>query len=397
MKSNRCKDCDRKISRGAKRCKSCAGKIIHAGRKRKSKDYYAFAMLRGFHWTGFEIPINTHIKTKWMCEYGHQWEATYHSIHQGAGCPYCAGNVPKTSMDYHSLAKEMNFKWLGPEVSNTGIKTWWQCSRGHKWEAVYNSLGAGHGCPKCSAKRIATLKRRKPTDYHTLAKERGFVWLGPEVCSNSIKTWWQCNRGHKWEAAYGNISQGKGCPICAMDIRAEKRRVKPADYHILADERSFTWLGPKVPTVSTKTWWECTRGHKWEAVYNSIQQGSGCPTCVDCVNGKPVSQLQKCLHEMLGGELNYPCNLYRIDVALLDKMIAVEYDSWYYHGHRQDEDMVRDKVLLANGWKVLHIKSNNQLPNQEQLTSAISRLANEERVEIVLDDWGRGQTVRKAF
>jgi hypothetical protein len=57
------------------------------------------------------------------------------------------------------------------------------------------------------------------------------------------------------------------------------RRKTPADYHALAEKRGFRWLGPEVPNIQTKTRWEYEEGHQWEAIYSSIQRGTGCPFC----------------------------------------------------------------------------------------------------------------------
>ena len=98
---------------------------------------------------------------------------------------------------------------------------------------------------------------------------------------------------------------------------------------------------------------------------------------------------------MLGGELNHPFGRYNIDVALkIDGVaIAVEYDSWFWHAHRQEQDVQRDEELLAADWRVLRIKSNVLLPTHEQLDAAIAcLLAGESQIEIVLDDWGKGPT-----
>lgn len=95
----------------------------------------------------------------------------------------------------------------------------------------------------------------------------------------------------------------------------------------------------------------------------------------------------------MGGKLNYPCNSYKIDIALPDKKIAVEYDCWFWHGHKQDYDAQRDEILLAAGWKILHVKSNNQLPLQQEIEGAIAQLLKGEKmIEIILEDWGQGPT-----
>jgi len=235
-----------------------------------------------------------------------------------------------------------------------------------------------------------------PDDYHALAKERGFRWLGPEVRNARTTTYWECEHGHRWKATYNKIHQGRGCPNCAIQRRAEERRTKPSAYRALAKERGFRWLGPEVPSVLDRTWWECEHGHKWQATYGNVfHQGTGCPFCLDLVHGAQVSRVQRELCEMLGGELNHPLGRYNIDVALnVDGTpIAVEYDSWHWHGDRQDQDAQRDEELRKAGWRVLRVKSNTLLPTPEQLEAAIAcLLEGEDQVEIVLDDWGKGPT-----
>ena len=248
-------------------CPVCAGKV-----PKTPVDYHVLAEERGFRWLGPEVP-NTKTKTGWECERGHWWEVPYHSIQQGSGCPICAGSVPKMPADYHALAKERGFRWLGPEVSNALTRTSWVCEYGHRWEARYNSIQQGRGCPVCASKVPKT-----PADYHALAEERGFRWLGPEVPNTSTKTSWECERGHRWEAPYSSIQQGRGCPVCAG-----RARKTPADYHTLAEKRGFRWLGPNASYTKTKTTWECAQGHRWEARYNDIQKGSGCPFCAGTV------------------------------------------------------------------------------------------------------------------
>ena len=351
--------------------------VCYGNAPKTPADYHALARERGFRWVGPEVP-NVHTKTGWECEKGHRWQAPYSALH---GCPVCAGNAPKTPRDYHALARERGLRWLGPEAANTSTKTWWECKDGHQWEADYRRVQRGDGCPICYGNAP-----KSPEDYHSLAAQRGLRWVGPEVSNTAIKTCWECEHSHQWEATYHNILRESGCPFCAglAPKTAE-------DYRALASERGFRWLGPEVPNVLTKTWWECEQGHRWEAVYSSIRAGTGCPICIDMVEGARVSQVQRELCQMLGGELNRPHGSYRIDVALsVDGIpIAVEYDSWYWHQDRQEQDAERDKALLESGWRVLHVRSNELLPTQEQLNAALARLvAGQDLLEIVLDDWG---------
>jgi hypothetical protein len=415
-------------------CPFCAGRA-----PKTPEDYQALAEDRGFRWLGPEVP-NTATKTEWECVQGHRWKATYANIRQGTGCPFCAGSFPKTPADYQALAKERGFCWLGPEVPNTATKTEWECAQGHRWEATYGNIQQGKGCPFCAGafpKRAAeyyalaedrgfrwlgpqvssvhaltsweceeghrweatfTNVRRGtgcPFCYGNVAETRGFRWLGPEVPNTNTTTTWGCGEGHRWEATYGNILQGKGCPFCAG--LAPKT---PADYHTLAEQRGFRWLGPEVPNTTTKTTWMCEQGHQWETAYGNIQQGTGCPVCVDMVEGVQVSKIQRNLCEMLGGELNRPFGPFRIDIALeVDGVaIAVEYDSWFWHGGQEEHDAWRDREMIEAGWRVLRVRSNTQLPTGEQLDEAINcLLAGETQVEVVLDDWGIGSTKFDVF
>jgi hypothetical protein len=69
--------------------------------------------------------------------------------------------------------------------------------------------------------------------------------------------------------------------------------------------------------------------------------------------------------------------------------IAVEYDAWHWHAARLDEDEERDRTLLAEGWKILRIRSNTLPPNIDQLNNAMNDLvAGQCRAELVLADWG---------
>jgi hypothetical protein len=237
-------------------------------KRKQPADYIALAKERGFRWIGPKV-LSVHKKTTWQCKDGHQWQARFNDIYNGSGCPYCSGKVRKNPADYHKLAKKRGFRWLGPEVPNTRTKTTWQCAKNHDWESRFYNIAQGQGCPYCAGK-----VRKESEDYKALAKERGFKWIGPEVKSNNKKTTWQCSQGHQWDAPYSSIQQGTGCPHCYGTFPKG-----PSDYLILAEERGFRWLGPEVTNTKENTTWVCKAGHKWEAPYTTIQSGHGCPEC----------------------------------------------------------------------------------------------------------------------
>jgi len=331
--------------------------------KKTPQDYHALAAKRGYKWLGPEVP-NVHTKTWWECSKGHQWETMYSHVRQGSGCPYCSGKAPKTPQDYHDLATERGFKWLGPEVANVRTKTRWECPKGHKWEVMYSHVRQGSGCPHCSG-----LARKEPADYHDLATERGFKWLGPEVAKVRTKTRWECSKGHQWEAAYNYIQSDGSCPYCT--VWANKT---PQHHHNLATERGFKWLGPEVANGHTKTWWECPKGHKWKMVYSYIQQGTGCPRCrkpykgelriAEVLNGMGITHEQQRTFVSCKNSRPLPFDFYFV---LDGKQYLIEYQGQqhyhpvkYFGGARtlratQKRDAIKAQFAKDNGYHLIVI------------------------------------------
>ena len=214
-------------------------------------------------------------------------------------------------------------------------------------------------------------RRKTAADYEALATKRGFEWIG-DLPTNvtTKKTLWRCPEGHEWAASYNKIQQGKGCPVCAGNIPKVA-----ADYETLAAECGFEWLGDLPANTQTPTLWRCSEGHEWAVCYSSIQQGHGCPYCIDMVNGARVSAPQRELCDLLGGILNHPCGRRRIDVALTGPHIAVEYDCAYWHDRIDvKKEVKRDRELLRAGWKVLHIHTETGLPDSARLKKYLAIL-----------------------
>ncbi len=431
---------------------------LRRGYKRKlaASDYKRLANSRGFVWLGPAVSNNNE-GTSWRCNYGHEWQTPYKSIRRGSGCPECAGNKKKTRKDYERLAEELEILWLGPFVENTQSKTWWMCDAGHRWSAPFKSLsrtiGTGNsGCRKCKYDRLAEMRRLKPDAYTAMAERLGWEWLGPDPKSVVKPTWWRCDSGHRVDITYKSLYVGNGCRICsgkafktsedyerlAAEAGIEWLGFVPAnshsksvwkcenghvwemsfncvargqrcphcagnvpkatdDYQILAEDRGFEWIGSLPPNTKEKTRWRCEKGHEWEAHYNSIAiVGSGCPECLNFVNGKQTSELQRLLCERVGGELNQRVGNYWVDITVeIDGIrIAIEYDGWVWHGEDTDKDLQRDVLLIEQGWRVLHVRSGRLLPDDESLNNAIADLVcGESWTELVLADWGQGPTI----
>lgn len=109
-----------------------------------------------------DVTVNSNKRVWWKCPKGHKWSATVNHRNQGSGCPYCSGRrAIERETDLQTgnpeLAKEWDYEANGdltPREIVVGSvkKSWWKCSKGHKWEETIANRINGNGCPYCSNK-----------------------------------------------------------------------------------------------------------------------------------------------------------------------------------------------------------------------------------------------------
>ena len=111
---------------------------------------------------------------------------------------------------------------ITPQMVSYGAhrKFWWICEKGHQWEATLSSRSSGgHGCPYCSGFKVAVGE----TDLAAVAPECAKMWdseknhgLSPSELSphSTLRVWWKCKNGHSW---MGSVRSARkyGCPLCA--------------------------------------------------------------------------------------------------------------------------------------------------------------------------------------
>ena len=242
-----------------------------------------------------DVTPGSNKKVWWLCDRGHEWQATINHRNRGSGCPYCVRL--KASSNYclqtvnPALAKQWhptkNGKLTSKNVTpGSGKKAWWVCGKGHEWKAVIAHRNLGDGCPYCAAKLVCDdnclqtmnpdlARQWHPTRNSGLTPKDVFPYSGR-------KAWWVCERGHEWKAAVGTRSYGSGCPYCPRKVYRNNYldKVNP----ILAREWHPTKNGCLTPGDVTcgskrKAWWICKKGHEWEARIFSRSRGRGCPYC----------------------------------------------------------------------------------------------------------------------
>lgn len=117
--------------------------------------------------------------------------------------------------------------------------------------------------------------------------------LVPEGVSPSShsRVWWQCKRGHEWQATVGNMARNKhgGCPVCWLEggrtrIAIARRGSLLAQFPSIAREWHPLKNGNLSPAdvtsrSSQKAWWLCHLGHEWRTPISVRTSGHGCPYC----------------------------------------------------------------------------------------------------------------------
>jgi translation initiation factor IF-1 len=280
-------------------CPYCSGRLASEGYSLGSQNP-ALALewhpLKNGALTPLDVTPGSDKKVWWRCQRGHDWKALIPDRAKGSGCPYCAGQKVSTDNCLEVLNPTLAQEWHpskngelkpGCVTPMSHKKVWWLCKKGHEWKAIVASRSKGSGCPQCSAKaarRYDYLEAFNPNlalEWHPT--KNGDLTPGDVTPMSNLKVWWQCQKGHEWDARIANRSKGNGCPFCSGRL-ATKQYCLESLYPTLALE----WhpgrngvLTPEVvtPNSSKKVWWRCKKGHEWEARIANRSKGNGCPFC----------------------------------------------------------------------------------------------------------------------
>jgi hypothetical protein len=98
-----------------------------------------------------DIYVNSRAKLRWRCAVGHEWEAIFESLrYAGSWCPTCAGQPPTTADGLMAIARSRGGSVaIGDGLLNSKLKLRWKCRFGHEWLATPNHIRSGSWCPYC--------------------------------------------------------------------------------------------------------------------------------------------------------------------------------------------------------------------------------------------------------
>ncbi|WP_072273897.1 zinc-ribbon domain-containing protein [Peribacillus simplex] len=125
---------------------------------------------------------------------------------------------PKLASQWH---KEKN-KLTPWEVYHnySGSKFWWVCEKGHEWEATIRTRTKGHGCGYCARNLISYDKSILATSsdlvqiFHPVKNTVAPSELAP---TSQRRIWWMCDQGHEWEEEVIKQAKRKTCLFCFQD------------------------------------------------------------------------------------------------------------------------------------------------------------------------------------
>jgi len=170
------------------------------------------------------------------------------------------------------------------------MKAWWQCDRGHRWQARIASRTAGSDCPYCKNRLLLPGFNDLKSRFPHLAKE----WnrekngqLRPDMvfAGSRRKVWWRCDRGHVWQASIQARTTGTGCPVCAGKVVLRGEGDLTTMFPHIAKEWHPTKNGTLTPDRVTpysnrRVWWVGDKGHEYVSVIARRTAGlTGCPDC----------------------------------------------------------------------------------------------------------------------
>ena len=112
-----------------------------------------------------------------------------------------------------------------------------------------------------------------------LAKSKGGICWSEEYTNNKTKLWWECRKGHRWQASAFSIKIRKSwCPVCANNLPLGLEEMNE-----LARKNGGKCLSKKYVNVKGKLLWQCKKGHRFEATPDRVRKGRWCYQCSNLV------------------------------------------------------------------------------------------------------------------
>lgn len=281
--------------------------------------------------------VNNRTYMRWKCKNGHEWSIPFANILAGNWCKQCVRQQWDTSK-MQEYIQRIGGK-CSDEYKNMKERITVICPCGHSIDTNLNNVVQGYEkssrfpCIKCRPKWVGQAVTKYTSDFvEQFVESKGGRMVGQFTRVDEPMSV-QCNKNHVWTTTLDRIKQGHWCPHCAHN-----RPLTLDDVRELGKQRGFVLLSRIYIRASDYLKWKCKDGHVFEACWNSISNGSGCPYCYGGINE------EKCRFILEQSFLkNFPTtrkalgNHYQLDGYCPELSIAFEYQgeqhyeqAWYH-------------------------------------------------------------------
>ena len=164
-------------------------------------------------------------------ECGHIADASPNRYKKGEGCGVCRGlQIQQGINDLATLHPHLIKEWhptkngeLTPHdvTQSSGKKVWWQCEKGHEWEATVVKRTDGRGCPYCSNRKVLKGYNDLATTHpHYVKYFANIENAYTHTHSSGKRVELKCpNCGYKKQMGINKLThQGFSCDLCSDGI-----------------------------------------------------------------------------------------------------------------------------------------------------------------------------------
>ena len=152
-------------------------------------------------------------------ECGNTYTVSPNDFLRGKRCPYCAGNIKRTTESFKEKVKELvgnEYTVIG-KYTNTNTKILMKHNKcGNEYMINPNKFIKGDRCPKCSKYRKLTLEKAKEI-LHSIYPDGEYIIISNKYKNNKDLLEVKHNKcGRIWKTSYNNLTSTLNhCPYCS--------------------------------------------------------------------------------------------------------------------------------------------------------------------------------------
>ena len=265
-----------------------------------------------------EVTQFTHKKFLWNGECGHEWLAMVSDMSTGRGCPFCAGR--QIILGFNDLASqfpEIAKEWHPTKNNKTPEefskaserKVWWQCNKGHEYQAWINiRTHQNTGCPYCKNRKLLVgfndLASVSPHLARELSSKNDFD-ASEVIATSGRRVIWECDKGHEWKQQIDVRQRGIDCPECYSRTSKSESLLREAFRPVLKNVNKSHTYKLDIEGIKYK---------KQVDIFGELKDG---------------------------------------------RKIIIEYDGWYWHREKVEKDTSESLAMLNAGYMVVRVREHS--------------------------------------